>query len=152
MRDINIIHTLYRSTFPSRWELTARSVRNTSFTRSPSTRRVRILLSDKEREDMIWSRKVSEVRPSPSSERRPRPPRRSLSSLNALPARPVDSTPSSVASHSFSERRISQRVAQSSEHDAFIALIAISSVNDPFFKKLSYYLYNPLPMSIYNYN
>lgn len=111
----NLPSVFFRSTFPSRWELTARSARSTALIRCLSTRRVRTLLSDKEREDMMLSRQVSVVRPSPSSERRPRPPRRSLSSLNAPSARPEDSTPSSVASHSFSERRISPRVAPSSE-------------------------------------
>jgi len=64
---------------------------------------------------MMPSRRASVVRPSPSSERSPRPPRRSLSSLNAPFARPVDSILSSDASHSFSERRMSPRVAPSSE-------------------------------------
>ena len=106
---------VYRFTSPSKSELIARSARSTPLARSRSTRRVKLLLADRVKDVMPPSSRVSVVRPSPSSERRPRPPRRSLSSLNAPSARPVDSTPSSVASHSFLERRISPRVAPSSE-------------------------------------
>ena len=112
-----------RSTFQSRWKPTARSAPSTLSTRSLSTRRVRTLCWDREREDMMPNRRASVVRPSPSSERSPRQPRRSLSSLNAPFARPVDSYPSSVASHSFSERRMSPRVAPSSEHSFSEVLI-----------------------------
>ena len=111
---------VYRSTFPNKWKLTARSAPSTPCTRSPSTRRARTPCLDREREDMMLSRLGSVARPSPSSERSPRPPRRSLSSLNAPSARPVDWTPSSVANHSFSERRTSPRVAPSSEHSHFV--------------------------------
>jgi hypothetical protein len=106
---------VYRFTSPSKSELTARSARSTPLTRSHSTRRVELLLADRVKDVMPPSKWVSVARPSPSSERRPRPPRRSLSSLNAPSARPVDSLPSSVASHSFLERRILPRVAPSSE-------------------------------------
>ena len=112
-----------RSTYPSKWKPTARSAPSTPSTRSPSIRRVRIPSLDREREDMMPSSLGSVDRPSPSSERSPRPPRRSLSSLNAPFARPVDSYPSSVASHSFSERRMSPRVAPSSEHSFSEVLI-----------------------------
>ncbi len=113
-----------RSTFPSRWEPTARNALSTLSTRFRSTRRARTPSSDREREDMMLSSQASVARPSPSSERSPRPPRRSLSSLNAQFARPVDLIPSSVASHSFSERRISLRVVPSSEHHWVIDLAA----------------------------
>ena len=105
----------FRSTCPSRLELTARNARSTPSTRSHSTRRVKLLLADRASVVMPQSSRVSVARPSPFSERRPRPQRRSLSSLNALSARPVDLTPSSVASHSFLERKMSPRVAPSSE-------------------------------------
>jgi len=110
-----MIYVYDRSTSPSRWEPTARSAPSTPSTRSPNTRRVRIPSSDREREDMMPSSQVSVARPSPSSERSPRLPRRSLSSLNAPFARLVDLIPLSAASHSFSERRMSPRVAPSSE-------------------------------------
>ena len=109
----------YRFTSPSKSELSAKSARSTPFTRSRSTRRVKLLLADRVKDVMPPSSRVSVVRPSPSSERRPRPPRRSLSSLNAPSARPADSTLSSVASHSFLERKISPRVAPSSERQHF---------------------------------
>jgi len=66
---------------------------------------------------MMPSKEVSEDRPNLSSERRPRLPRRSLSSLNALFAREEDSSPSRDARHSFLERRILQREDPLSECD-----------------------------------
>ena len=126
---IRACNHISRSTFPSRWERTARSAPNTASTRCRSTRPERPRSSDRESEDMMPSRRVLEVRPSPSSERRQRPPRRLPSSLSAQSARQEDSTPSSVASHSCSERRTSQRVAPSSEEARFG-----SGFNDPLLK------------------
>lgn len=126
---IIMILTLYRSTFPSRWELTARtpSATNTQSTRCLSTRLVRLQKSDKEREDMMLSKLVSVVKPSLSSERRPRPQRRSLWSLNAQSASSVDSIPSSVASHSFSERRTLPREESCSDDHTLMTLSLLSN-------------------------
>ena len=133
----------FRSTSPSRSELTAESARSTPFTRSRSTRRVKLILSDRVKEDMLPSKRGSVVRPSPSSERRQRLPRRLLSSLNVLLARQEDWTPLSVASHSFSERRMLLRVAPSSDRTPL--LFSLSLIE-------SLFQYTLLPILIFYYN
>lgn len=71
---------------------------------------------------MMPSKKVSEVRPSPFSERRQRPLRRLPSSLSAPFAREEDSAQSSVARHSFLERRRSQAVVPSIEQTPIVCV------------------------------
>lgn len=106
---------MYRCTLPSKRELTALSAKSINPTRSVSTRRVKTHSWLRVREDMMPSKKVSEVKPNPSSERRPRLPRRSPSSLNAQSAREEDLTQSSVARLSFLEKRKTPRATQSTE-------------------------------------
>lgn len=119
----------FRYTLPKRREHTALNATSTPCTRSPSTRPVRLPLWPRVREDMMPSKKVSEDRPSPSSERRQRPPRRSLSSSSAPPAREEDYAPSSVARHSFLERRKRPAVAPSTEQQCIAVCVLCSQQN-----------------------
>jgi len=64
---------------------------------------------------MTQSKRVSVVRPSQSSARRQRQPRRLQSSLSAVPARSADAKLSADANHSFLERKKTPRVRSSSE-------------------------------------
>jgi len=117
----------FRYTLPNRREHTALNATNTPSTRCLSTRQVRPPLSPRVREDMMPSKKVSVDRPSPSSERRQRLPRRSHSSSSAPLAREEDYAPSSVARHSFLERRKRLAVVPSIEQHAINALCVLHS-------------------------
>jgi hypothetical protein len=83
-------HDVYRFTLQRQREHTAENARSIKFTKFLNTRPARLQLLLREREDMMLSREVMVARPNPSSERRPRPPRRLPSSLNAVPAREED--------------------------------------------------------------
>ena len=111
-----VIEVSYRYTPLSKRELTAEVARSIKSTRCLSTRRVRTLSSLKEREDMMPSKRDSEVKPSPSSERRQRTLRRSLSNLNVVPAREEECPQSRDARPSFLERKKLPRVVPSIEH------------------------------------
>lgn len=104
-----------RCTLLNRKTHTALSAASTSPTRSPSTRRVRTLPLLRVRDATTPSKRVSVARPSPSSERRPRPPRRLPSSLSATNARSADVRSLADASHSFLERKKTLRVRSFSE-------------------------------------
>ncbi|GAM24779.1 hypothetical protein SAMD00019534_079540, partial [Acytostelium subglobosum LB1] len=107
---------LHQSYIPFRkWSTSQRLVRptvtsatSTPHTRSPNTRLASQVSSLKERDVTTGSREVSEVRPSQSSTRRPRPPRRSSSEWNARVVT-RSSKSSSVASVSSSEERRRRR-------------------------------------------
>ena len=153
---VKLVHWSYfdfRFTFPRSWGLTAVSAWSTPPTRFLSTRLAKPPPSLKEREDMMPSKEVSEDRPSPSSERRPRPQRRLLSSSSAPFAREEDSTPLSVARHSFLERRKRLAVVPSTEQLAWHpctpinSLINVQSNHNLFFLLLINSLIYNLPSS-----
>ena len=74
----------------------------TTFTRSRNTRKERIAFSLKEREDTTPNRRVMVGKQNPSSERKPRLPRRLHSDLNAISAKREDCCQSEDARLSFS--------------------------------------------------
>jgi hypothetical protein len=104
-----------RCTLLNRKTHTAWNAKSTRSTRSLSTRRARTQPLLRARGATILSKEVSVVRPSQSSERRPRPPRRLPSSLSATPARSADARLSAVANHSCLERKKTPRVKYFSE-------------------------------------
>lgn len=109
----------FRSTLQNRREHTVQNAKSIKSIRSHSTRRVKTHLPSKEREDMMPSRRDTVVSQSPSSERSQKPQRRLLSNLSAVHAREEEWLQSSVARHSSSERRKSQREAQSSDQRTY---------------------------------
>lgn len=124
---------VFRYTLPNRRELTAPNATSTPCTRFHSTRPVRLPPWPRVREDMMPSKEVSEVKPSPSSERRPRLLRRLPSSSSAQPAREEDFAQSSVARHSFLERR-KRPVAPSTDHQRvfwYDIHVSNKSLNNP---------------------
>ncbi|KIY31420.1 60S ribosomal protein L44 [Cryptococcus gattii E566] len=97
-----LITTFSLQTGPDEPTARVRLARSTPPTRLPSTRRARTLFPPKESDDTTESNPVTVVRPSLSSTRRLRPPRR-LSSVSSAPsARPSTNSPSSDASTSSS--------------------------------------------------
>jgi len=104
-----------RCTLLNRKTHTALSAASTSPTRSPNTRRERTPPLLRVRDATTPSKPVSVDRPSPSSERRPRPPRRLPSSLSATSARSADARSLVDASHSFLERKKTPRVKSFSD-------------------------------------
>ena len=109
----------YRCTLLSRKWHTALSAASTRSTKYLSTRKAKIRSPHRVSVVTAPSRRDSEVRPSPSSARRPRPPRRLHWSLSAAFARSADASPSADANHSFLERRKTRtRAVSHSEHFA----------------------------------
>ena len=104
-----------RCTLLNRKTHTALSAASINLTRSPNTRRERTPPLLRVRDATTPSKPVSVDRPSPSSERRPRPPRRLPSSLSATSARSADARSLVDASHSFLERKKTPRVRSFSE-------------------------------------
>jgi hypothetical protein len=101
----------------------ARDARSTLATRSPSTRLVRLPSSLKVSEDTMPSKKVSVVKQSPSSGRRPRLPRRSSLKLSALNANARECYHSSDARLSSSVRRRVERMKAMVRSDKLLVVI-----------------------------
>lgn len=78
--------------------LIARNAKSTPIIRSDNTRKERTPLWLRVKGDMMPNKLDMEDRPSLSSERRPRPPRRSLLGFNALSVQPGECSSSRDAS------------------------------------------------------
>ena len=76
--------------FPKPERPTVTNVASTLFTRLHSIRRVRKARLLKEEDVTTESNQVTEDKPSPSSERKPKPPKKSLLDYNVTSARPED--------------------------------------------------------------